>query len=629
VWLLAAPLLAGVPVSQFAPGAWTALAAQLGGGMLDLTERGVTGDANAPWILATALLLAGAAWIAAAGLARRHAGAAFAAGAAPWMAAVLLHPSHTTVWQGAAVVMVGLLWRAGPRTSATTAVALSVVVALVSGVSAQAFAPRDAWLDRPGPHGHARAAFRALDTEPTFERPTDRRNGAPMLEIKANQPAFWRMQVLDVFDGRTWRASAALPRLEEPAAKPERVDVRVRRLRNDLVASPGEIEGVATLGTARPVAGSAWRLAPGPETGDEYHVDARVVRADAGGLQRAKPPRGARAAAYTRLGWGPRSPRAPAVVRLGAFTIPLTPPIFRHPEPSGFPIDPPLFGEPVDAGTTAALGRSPYRNVAALAHRLASGTRTEWQVVARVMSYLRDEGRFRYTTDVGRPGPFPLSDFLLRTHAGYCQHFAGAAALLLRMAGVPARVVAGFATGVRSNGGFDVRDVDAHDWIEVYFAGYGWVPFNPTPGAAPAAIAPQLDLLPAAGGRTGGSDPRRYVLLGVLAALAFAGWRRRRRPQLDEALGRLLGTPVRPSTTLGELREELARTLGPHTAALAAEAERERFAPSGASPRRWTRARIARALARDVGPARALSLLAGAAGAGARSSQRAAPGDLA
>ncbi|HZB48794.1 MAG TPA: transglutaminase-like domain-containing protein, partial [Mycobacteriales bacterium] len=49
-------------------------------------------------------------------------------------------------------------------------------------------------------------------------------------------------------------------------------------------------------------------------------------------------------------------------------------------------------------------------------------------------------------------------------------------ALLLRLAGVPARVVVGFATGVPGpDGRFNVRDTDAHAWIEVYFQGYGWV----------------------------------------------------------------------------------------------------------------------------------------------------------
>ena len=121
------------------------------------------------------------------------------------------------------------------------------------------------------------------------------------------------------------------------------------------------------------------------------------------------------------------------------------------------------------------------------------------------------------------PGELPLVDFLLRTHAGYCQHFAGAAALLLRMAGVPSRMVTGFATGVRTERGFVVRDVDAHAWIEVYFEDLGWVPFDPTPPSADAAVARELDPL-AATRKPGGPGGSLAIAVAVaVAAAALAG----------------------------------------------------------------------------------------------------------
>jgi transglutaminase-like putative cysteine protease len=638
VWLLAAPLLAGVPADQLRPGAWGALPGHLIDGVLQVAAPDAPGAGDDPWRLAAGLLLTGAAWIAAAALARRRPSLAFAAGAAPWLAAVVLEEAQAVVWQGAVVVAAGLLWQAWPRTSARAAVALSVFVALASGITAQAVAPRHSWF---GSHGQALARFRLLETRPTFEPLADRRTGAAMLEVKASEPAFWRMQALDVFDGHGWWVSSQAPRLPEPAAQPVGVDVRVRGLENDLVVSPGPIDHLEAPGRAQAVAGGGWRLVPGPRAGGGYHVDAAVVRAGAGDLQHARPPHDPRLAAYTRLGWGGGpSNRAPVVLHIGSVTFRLASPGFRQ---RALAAEVPLFGEPRDARTTAALARSPYRGVAVLARRLASGAETQWQVVARVMRYLRDEDRFRYTTDVGPPGPFPLVDFLLRTHAGYCQHFAGAAALLLRLAGVPARMVAGFAPGVRSGGRFKVRDLDAHDWIEVYFEGYGWVPFNPTPAAAPAAIPRELDLFATSEARAGVLGLREYAILAALAAVALAGWRRRRRLPLGDALAHLLGTRVPPSNTLAELADELARTLGPRTSALAAEAERARFAPQGAERRRWTSTRIACALARDIGPWRAVLLLAlpgavrprisgrptvGAASAGARSSQQPVQGDL-
>jgi hypothetical protein len=626
VWVLAAPVLAGVPTDQLEPAAWTALPGRLGDGVATLADmRGAMGGSD-PWPLAVGLLLAGAAWIAAAALARRRPGPAFLAAVAPWLAAVLLHPGHTTVWQGAAVVLAGLLWHAWPRSPGRAAVVLSVAVALVSAIGAQAVAPRHRWFRLPGSDPPSQTPFGFLETEPTFGRLTGRRTGAPMLDITAGQPAFWRLQVLDVFDGHGWRTSRAVPRLPEPAARPVRIYVRVRGLGNELVASPGAIERVRGPGSAEPAPGSAWRLGPGPQAGDEYQVDARVVEASADQLRRAGPPRVPGVEASTLLGWKRDGPRQPPILHVGPFSLSLK---GSNAEPRGFPIDVPPFGTPGAAEATAALDRSPYGAVAALARRLASGAGSEWQVVARVMSYLRDERRFRYTTDVGTPGPFPLADFLLRTHAGYCQHFAGAAALLLRLAGVPTRLVAGFAPGVRSRGRFEVRDTDAHDWIEVYFAGYGWVPFNPTPAVAPAAIPPALDLLAPAAPRPRLLGWPAWTIVGLLAAAGVASRRRRRPPELGDVLGRLVGTPLLPSTTLGALGAELARTVGPHTAALAAEAEQARFTAAGAVPRRWPRARVARAVARDVGPWRAALLLTGAGPAGARSSPPPGPRDIA
>src|SRR4029453_17169615 len=126
-----------------------------------------------------------------------------------------------------------------------------------------------------------------------------------------------------------------------------------------------------------------------------------------------------------------------------------------------------------DPDVTATLDLTPYGPVAALARRLATGATSQSEVVARVHRYLLDGGRFRYTTTPPPAGPFPLVDFLLRDHAGDCQHFASAAALLLRLAGVPSRVVVGFAAGTpQPDGRYNVHDTDAHAWIEVYFQGY-------------------------------------------------------------------------------------------------------------------------------------------------------------
>ena len=90
----------------------------------------------------------------------------------------------------------------------------------------------------------------------------------------------------------------------------------------------------------------------------------------------------------------------------------------------------------------------------------------------------------------------PLLSFL-DTKQGYCQHFAGTMALMLRYLGIPARVAAGFTSGTYKSGSDEwvVTDHDAHAWVEVYFPDIGWLTFDPTPGRGQidAAFDPYSD----------------------------------------------------------------------------------------------------------------------------------------
>ncbi len=74
-----------------------------------------------------------------------------------------------------------------------------------------------------------------------------------------------------------------------------------------------------------------------------------------------------------------------------------------------------------------------------------------------------------------------LVDFL-KNKVGYCQQYAAAMGVMLRLAGVPARVVLGYTHPVPdADGNFSVTTDDAHAWVEAYFSGQGWIPFDPTP----------------------------------------------------------------------------------------------------------------------------------------------------
>lgn len=121
----------------------------------------------------------------------------------------------------------------------------------------------------------------------------------------------------------------------------------------------------------------------------------------------------------------------------------------------------------------------------ALARDLTAGAATPHEAARRVEAYLA--GNLKYTLDLRRGSdPDPLEDFLFSRKAGNCEYFAASMAVLLRVAGIPARVVNGFQRGEWNEVGrfFAVRQRDAHSWVEVYFPEVGWATFDPTPRAA-------------------------------------------------------------------------------------------------------------------------------------------------
>jgi transglutaminase-like putative cysteine protease len=126
-----------------------------------------------------------------------------------------------------------------------------------------------------------------------------------------------------------------------------------------------------------------------------------------------------------------------------------------------------------------------YRPLYERALEVAGGAPSPYAATVALETYFRDGPTFTYDEDPRlRGGLPPLVEFLTRTRRGHCQFYAGAMTLMLRYLGIPARIGAGFVSGSYSqeDGRWTVTDRDAHTWVEVWFRGYGWLPFDPTPG---------------------------------------------------------------------------------------------------------------------------------------------------
>ena len=134
------------------------------------------------------------------------------------------------------------------------------------------------------------------------------------------------------------------------------------------------------------------------------------------------------------------------------------------------------------------------------AERITAGARSDYHRALLLQDHFRLDGGFRYDLEVHTEGVDGLEDFLFDVRAGYCQQFASAYAALSRSIGLPTRVAVGFTwgefqpersiDGALVDGAYVVRGRNAHAWPEVYFAGTGWVRFEPTPGrGAPGDFA--------------------------------------------------------------------------------------------------------------------------------------------
>ncbi len=117
-----------------------------------------------------------------------------------------------------------------------------------------------------------------------------------------------------------------------------------------------------------------------------------------------------------------------------------------------------------------------------LAAQMVGSASNNFDRAAAIENYLRTH--YGYTLQLPRTIPKdPIANFLFERKQGHCEYFASSMAVMLRMLGIPSRVVNGFRSDEFNDltGYYVVRAKDAHSWVEAYFPGYGWQTFDPTP----------------------------------------------------------------------------------------------------------------------------------------------------
>jgi transglutaminase-like putative cysteine protease len=475
------------------------------------------------------------------------------------------------------------------------------------------------------------------------------RDGTTLLNIRSDRPHYWKAETLDAFDGLRWFRSPQNDRADVSAELPfsfgqregrswelfeynprwdEKIDVTVRSLTSDLIVGAGTVHAVE--GVANTISGDGTSRVQGEplEEGDSYSV--RTYAPDPTRRQMRESSSGVYGypgalAQYTSFYLPDRTDdatedrdRAGDAARAAVLGL-------RR------PLVVPLSGEPVTGQSDAdqILRRSRYGDMYRLALDWAAGAETTYGRVKAIETNLQED--YTYAERVPTR-PVPLNGFLFDERRGYCQQFSGTMALMLRMLGIPARVAAGFSPGSynRDTGEYRVRDLDAHSWVEVYFTGIGWVPFDPTPTAAPAesqsaaaaTSAARADAgevanprggvaaeraSPAAGESSGEEGMPDWIvpvlILVALTVLGGAVWYAVRRArvqhgltpeqlaeaqlaELRRALERL-DWSVPAATTLLALERRLLKSAGPRSAGYARRLREHRYdprSPAGPGP---------------------------------------------
>jgi transglutaminase-like putative cysteine protease len=370
-----------------------------------------------------------------------------------------------------------------------------------------------------------------------------------VMRVRAARPALWRGQTFDVWDGREWTMS---DQHTETLYAPLPIPVR-----------PPSEDGLIT-GPTGPLVQTYYVVKPGPNLifgaapiSKVYFPDRQVYELSDGTLRSG--------------------------VEVGKGTIYT---VVSQPSTAGSEAlrraDSNPIGTPADIKDRYAQPPVITPRVRDLALRATAVATTTYDKVIDLEDAIATQTTYSLNIPPLPAGADAVDQFLFVDQKGFCEQIATSLVVMLRSLGVPARVVAGYATGLRNpfTGLYDVRASDAHLWTEVWFPGLGWQSFDPT------AVVP---LAGDQGSLRAGTGLGAYlshelsgvpgwleiaVLVAVIAALLTVAtvrlsgpWMaRRRRPKPSwsdwclarlEQVGRARGRPRRPSETVYEYASAL------------------------------------------------------------------------
>jgi transglutaminase-like putative cysteine protease len=249
---------------------------------------------------------------------------------------------------------------------------------------------------------------------------------------RSSQPTYWRTAAFGNYTGAGWGRTT-----ETRSYDPPLYDDGVSR-----------VEYNVTLNQTATALPTPWR----PTAVDGIDADSLVVRGD-GSVEPSGPlPNGT-----TFTGVSQQPPGNPAVLRAANDST------------------------PADVERYTELPEDTAPRLAAQTGNIVADAEGRYETAEAVKDWLR--GAKRYSLEAYRDTDSVAETFVFEMEAGYCEYYATAMAAMLRTQDIPTRYVLGYTSGQQvADDTYQVRGMNAHAWVEVYFDGVGWVQFDPTPG---------------------------------------------------------------------------------------------------------------------------------------------------
>ena len=349
-----------------------------------------------------------------------------------------------------------------------------VVVALVV-LAGQPGLVHQGWEDwrQWDPFGPGSGGGTVFNWKQNYPRLLDPGNNEPVMRVTSPLPTYWKATTLEAFTGSGWASHATFSYRVPDGVGPRPIRVPEPQPPGDEVILTFELSGMTT----------SYLFSGGRPTSLTLDDPTSVWASETGALstsQTIEPPSG-----YQLTAVIPRA-RPDQLVGLGRdYPSEYQQTYLMLPMASAEQVrqDPSLEQE-WKTTWSPRYENDEFRDIYSLNRTIVGDATDPYEQTLRIERYLRS--RFHYSLQVP-PSSFasPIAAFLFDTHIGYCQHFAGAMALLLRLNGIPSRVTVGFITGdLVDEQTYEVTTNNAHSWVEAYFPGQGWLPFDSTPGRA-------------------------------------------------------------------------------------------------------------------------------------------------